>query len=193
MCICGSYFLHWFAAMKTCRFWKEHKCEMASAVAASAVGLRLAIVPGEDACHVCQQQDVPMAPNHVTASLAISEIAKHSPSRVSSAVEALKHLLARHEPMRLEDVGEGVGSELHEIVKAKGWEIRPGCGCIVMIAMMNNSGADWCWKYRDQVFEVMLFEFHRREPALAMVTPVRAVKWRLTRWLKTAIARWEKK
>lgn len=166
---------------------------MAVAVAASAVGLRLAIVPGDDACTVCQQQDVPMAPNHVTASLAIAAISKHSPKLVSPAVTALQHLLKHRERIRLEDVGEGVGSELHEIVKEKGWQIRPGCGCIPMIAMMNHSGPDWCWQYRDQVFEVMLFEFHKREPALAMVTPVRAVKWRLTRWLKTAIARWQKK
>lgn len=132
-----------------CPYFNDGACEVASQLAGREVMIR-----DYRACDVCMIDDKPMAPNRVTASLAISTAGSKEEQ------EQLHKKLKRHIPPT-ESIG--VGSFLSRMVKTLGFTPEEGCQCLEHAAEMNKRGRKWCEENVDTIAGWLEEEAERRE------------------------------
>jgi hypothetical protein len=56
----------------------------------------------------------------------------------------LKYLTTRVEPQKALDIGQGVGTELKNLLKLIGITSTPNCSCNAKAKLMNEKGIQWC-------------------------------------------------
>lgn len=114
-----------------CKHRKESICEHASKMAEVCVSTT------EKACAVCLLQKT--RTNHVTASLALSQIKRPLPREKQYLLGLLKTFTP---------VVDGPGTELKKLIAWFYSPYRKKCRCLSRIAKMNKWGPDECWKKR---------------------------------------------
>lgn len=107
---------------------------------------------GADACEACIRQSVPQARNHVTVSMALSNVRRVEPSRHAEML-----LILTAPP-------DGVGTELSALI-ARFLRIEPipGCKCREHAATMNRMGIAWCSVNVSTIVDWLKYEADARQ------------------------------
>lgn len=171
--------------MIKCEHLSNDNCLIASQMAG------IDIPTSEEACKACSESTVPHTKNYVTASLCRSICRqKQETPRISD--DYLKSLLK----VGIADtnvssvypvLGLGVGTELHKILKERGWNIETGCQCIPTLHKMNNEGVQWCRDNAQKIVNIMIAEWQRRHKYASYIMPRWALSMRANEFIELAI------
>jgi len=173
-----------------CEFLRDNKyCLIAEQIS------ELSDVPTDRcACATCQRQEVPMAPNHVTANLAIRT------RRDTRLWPKLRHLIGNtiHGEHLTIETSDGVGTELHGLIETANrvaamcttydLSVTDTCSCLRRMVLMNVRGIPWCRDNADTILEWIREECVTRDIPWNTITRTAA-----TRLIAKAIHRAERK
>lgn len=175
--------------MIDCKYLKGDVCLVATSLAGVAADAKTT----EEACWRCIANSISRAPNHVTGSLAIACAALQSKEQGVAVLERLKPLLNKPERILVENLGYGVGWELHSAIERGGYKVTNGCGCVALMARMNVGGRRWCLDSRDLIVDSVYAEFVRRQPVLSKFVPKVLAKSQAADWLDESVAAYDSK
>ena len=147
-----------------CEFLRDNKyCLIAERISG------LSDVPTDScACATCQRQEVPMAPNHVTANLAIRT------RRDAGLWPKLRHLIGNtiHGEHLTIETSDGVGTELHGLIETANrvaamctkydLSVTDTCACLRRMVLMNVRGIPWCRDNAATILEWIREEWVKR-------------------------------
>jgi len=156
------------------------------------VGMELAgcdVLPSKEECEACSRTEKPMQLNYIVASIAYRSVP--TKENLDTWTNLGYFLLGRKDSGLV--LTEGVGTELHAILKEKGWEVKQGCKCLPTIFQMNKEGVEWCKKNIVKITDVMIDEWHRLHPTASIYTPNWLLEYGSTNIVKEAIKRYEQK
>jgi len=146
------------------------------------------------ACEYCSKLSCPQVENVVTCSLAV-QCMKDQEASVLLAQTFWSVLGIAKVSDCLESVSpmpqDGCGSELHRLLKEKGYDIEPDCHCVPLIKMMNVRGPEWATKNMDtMIVPMMVSEAQRRKiKVLGVDIPEMFLQLTAKKWVKSAIRR----
>lgn len=158
--------------MATCphRNPDTQQCGLVLAELQSHTGRYLCSPHHEKVCGECR---CPFTWNYVSAALLL-----HS-ARPLLPPEKIKEINRQYLPIAtsgpeceinsIKHLGQGPGTELHDILASWGWEIEPNCPCLRHIWEMNKSGPKWVLDNLDTIGSWLVEEFNRRHPTLAKI------------------------
>lgn len=165
-----------------CKHLKNGHCEVVSQL----VGIDIPILDNEcDACNKCL---LPQQLNYITASVAYRNVSNELRDATLTDWSAKGYfLLGRREKIELK-LPDGPGTELHKLLKDKGYDIEPGCSCLKTIAKMNSGGPEWCRNNIKSIVDSIAQEAHRRK----IIAPDLVIRFFAKRLTLTAIRNYEK-
>ena len=66
-------------------------------------------------------------------------------------------------PRPVEDLGEGVGTELKSLLSMFNIQASPNCSCLKRAKIMNENGVDWCENNQDIILDWLKEEALKRK------------------------------
>lgn len=134
--------------MTDCKYYHDGICEIASKLAD-----RPARIEDPRTCDKCKRQSVPMAANHMTASVALAAITdkqerKEYARRLRSYIPVVRSY--------------GPGQELTRILHRVGFRPLAGCKCSEHAKTMDKKGVQWCKDNLDTIVTWLEEEAQRR-------------------------------
>lgn len=170
----GVYFLNILQGntVMTCihRNPETQECALVLSVLGQQAPRYLCSPKHEAACTNCK---CPHSYNYISGSMIVNS------ARLLLPPEKIKEINRQYLPIAtggpecevntIKHLGQGPGTELHDILATWGWEIEPNCPCLRHIWEMNKSGPKWVLDSLDTIGSWLVEEFNRRHPALAKI------------------------
>lgn len=146
---------------------KDGRCDIASQISGED-----SYILDDKICCQCTNDSNPKQINKWTCSLAISNAIKNKRLDVNRLISKYKqYLTEKVELIKLDCVGEGVGTELHKILKQRGYDAAECQSCLALIKEMNEKGSQWCQENSRTIVNNMVKQWQTRNKLASFVVP----------------------
>jgi hypothetical protein len=150
----------------------------------------------ENACRICSSyQKCSQGLNRVTCSLAIKAAPNEKKAHYARLYWSVLQSHTDNDCLTSTSPPpeDGPGTELHNFMSEKGYEIEPGCNCLAIIRQMNIGGVEWCKRsISSHIIPAIVAEAHRRQVKVLGISPPEIVlQITAERWVRSAIRRYE--
>lgn len=183
----------------TCPHRQFGRCNLATEIAYRFTNDKeLVIECKDDAFNACSKAEKPYTRNNVSMSLlytALNKIGKLS-TPISNWLKPyllspkLSKASVTNTLERLKSIS-GVGTELHSVLKERGWEIEEDCPCIPLMIKMNTEGVEWCRNESRMIVDSMVKEWQRRNKFASWVIPKWVAGIKAEDFIELAIQKYE--
>lgn len=182
-----------------CKHRINGKCDLAEQMAKKfAPDVEIEILCRDDAFEACTKAKEKYTKNHVSMSLLHTALKKAGKLSLEIANWLKPYLLSQKLSKEVQAnilakvlSFRGVGTELHTVLKERGWEVEDDCPCIPLMIKMNTEGIEWCRDNSRMIVDTMVKEWQRRNKFAAWVIPKWVAGIKAEDFIELAIQKYE--
>jgi hypothetical protein len=126
-----------------------------------------------DYCERCCVSDKPKQLNKPIILMILRNLLEQKNIYISKVAKEYHEIIFSSKKDEIFD--NGVGTELHKLLKLIGYKITPGCKCLQYIREMNKNGIEWCEQNKSTIID-WLKEEHKRRKLVIPFSPFAASK-----------------
>lgn len=149
----------------SCPFLLNGNCDIASSI------LKQPVPVTQGACEACSSLTEPRTLNNVTVSLAIYAAKTEEKQFIKNRFAKELKTGMPISTVNIGDLGEGVGTELHKILKQRGYDAAECKNCLALIKEMNEKGPQWCVDNSRKIVNNMVKQWQTKNKLANFVIP----------------------